>query len=628
MAAIYPPGMYRIYVAFSDGPLVASPTWTEITSYWRDLSVSRGRSSELDDFQAGSLTVTLDNRDRRFDPTYSSGPYFSNLLPRRQIKVEAVIGGTTRAVFRGHVASWRQAWSFDDGQQCVVTASDAFALLAARTVPESAHAFVAASLRPTSWWRLSDDGGVVTDAMSRAGGQYGAERTKVDALEASGDGASRTLTAPGEPSGPIARVGYGTNATSTQTVITALVRVDALLAYVDGVVAYDRSFSMVYGDNGGFGTGWVDFGIDYAGNLAVHIRVSGGDLSVASSSEMQPARTHHVAMIRNGTTATIYVDGTSVGTVTNASATGSHSWTKGAVLGDGPTGTTNTSLVALNRDVTLDEVVLWHGSVLTAAQIQSLSDAALGWRLDSAADRIGRILDAIDWPSALRTINASATNVGPFIGGGDALSTMQRTARSEMGRLFVAADGKVVYEPATFDIGASAAAAFADDSTANAIRYAGYELELDDRFTFNIVTVTGSGELTHTSSDATSVSTYGPLALSVETDLPTSAACRDLADRLLARYATPAVRGSSWQIDPVDDTQMLAALALDLGDIVTVRRTPRVGSAHTATVQLVAISHSASSSGTAVITFAGAPADTAARFRWGTSTWGGSDTWR
>jgi len=48
-----------------------SPTWVDITAYVRSGSCAlTSRTNELDDFQPGWASLTLDDRDRRFDPAY------------------------------------------------------------------------------------------------------------------------------------------------------------------------------------------------------------------------------------------------------------------------------------------------------------------------------------------------------------------------------------------------------------------------------------------------------------------------------------------------------------------------------------------------------------------------------
>ena len=50
----------KVYVAFNDGPYVLSPTWTEITTSVRSMSIDRGRGGDWDTF-SGSANVVLNN---------------------------------------------------------------------------------------------------------------------------------------------------------------------------------------------------------------------------------------------------------------------------------------------------------------------------------------------------------------------------------------------------------------------------------------------------------------------------------------------------------------------------------------------------------------------------------------
>jgi hypothetical protein len=59
-----------VEVAFDTPPGSSSPTWADISDYVWQASIRRGRSHELDRTEAGTLNLTLDNSDRRFDPTY------------------------------------------------------------------------------------------------------------------------------------------------------------------------------------------------------------------------------------------------------------------------------------------------------------------------------------------------------------------------------------------------------------------------------------------------------------------------------------------------------------------------------------------------------------------------------
>ena len=111
-----------IEIAFDDGPYVVSPTWTDVTTYVRGFETSRGVPDDWTLQADGSASVTLSNRDRRFDPFNTSGPYYGKLLPRRQIRIRATSGGTTYDVFRGFIAGWPPEWT-DAGYDSTVTLS-------------------------------------------------------------------------------------------------------------------------------------------------------------------------------------------------------------------------------------------------------------------------------------------------------------------------------------------------------------------------------------------------------------------------------------------------------------------------------------------------------------------------
>jgi hypothetical protein len=58
--------------------MFTDPVWTDISPYVRSAKITRG-STRVDSptirYEAGTAELTLDNRDRRFDPTNLSGPY-------------------------------------------------------------------------------------------------------------------------------------------------------------------------------------------------------------------------------------------------------------------------------------------------------------------------------------------------------------------------------------------------------------------------------------------------------------------------------------------------------------------------------------------------------------------------
>ena len=157
----------KVSIAFDDGPYVANPTWTDITSYVYSADVSRGRADDYSQF-IGTAQVVLDNNSRLFDPFYTSGTYYGKLLPRRQIKIEGVSNSVTYAVFRGFVDGFPAAWD-QAGKFATTTLScfDGLSLLSQELLPDYVYDYTK-SLSPTNYWRCNDGQAstTITDAVA------------------------------------------------------------------------------------------------------------------------------------------------------------------------------------------------------------------------------------------------------------------------------------------------------------------------------------------------------------------------------------------------------------------------------------------------------------------------------
>jgi hypothetical protein len=124
-------------VAFASDPFSTTPTWTTIDAN-RPLAftIQRGRTSELDEFQAGTYDVTFDSKDRLFDPANTAGAYYGNLKPRKRINQRATIFGVTYDLFDGFANRWPQSFQ-GLWQQADVPATDAMGIFANATVTGS-----------------------------------------------------------------------------------------------------------------------------------------------------------------------------------------------------------------------------------------------------------------------------------------------------------------------------------------------------------------------------------------------------------------------------------------------------------------------------------------------------------
>lgn len=104
--------------------------WGDVSAYIQSVSVSRGKSRALDRYQAGHLTVVFNNRNRYFDPTYTSSPYYGQIVPRRDIRIYA--NGVI--VFYGTIDDWNLDYQPNGDSTATASAYDGFAFLANQTL--------------------------------------------------------------------------------------------------------------------------------------------------------------------------------------------------------------------------------------------------------------------------------------------------------------------------------------------------------------------------------------------------------------------------------------------------------------------------------------------------------------
>lgn len=121
-----------IQIDFAHGPLtaLASNTWTDVTDYVISFSTRRGRADALSRMEAGTATLVLDNSDRRFDPTFTSGAYYPNVVPMKKIRIRATYSAFTYDLFVGHVASWPPDWPGGLDATTTIEVVDAFTFFA------------------------------------------------------------------------------------------------------------------------------------------------------------------------------------------------------------------------------------------------------------------------------------------------------------------------------------------------------------------------------------------------------------------------------------------------------------------------------------------------------------------
>jgi hypothetical protein len=106
----------------------------DISTSVRAITTNRGRRRALERFGTGTASITLDNRDRSFDPTNTASPYYNaivgvtGVVPSIPVVIRATYDNVTYPIFRGFIDSWTFNYS-DAGigdATATISCSDAF----------------------------------------------------------------------------------------------------------------------------------------------------------------------------------------------------------------------------------------------------------------------------------------------------------------------------------------------------------------------------------------------------------------------------------------------------------------------------------------------------------------------
>jgi hypothetical protein len=208
--------------------------------------------------------------------------------------------------------------------------------------------------------------------------------------------------------------------------------------------------------------------------------------------------------------------------------------------------------------------------------------------------RIDDILDAISWPTQLRSISTGDTPLLADPGTArTALAAIQTIETSDVGAFFIDANGKATYY-SRLELATKATETqtlFSD--TGSDVAYQDLDIDLDDTQLANQVSYERTGGTAQIVSNAQSISdyflrTYSQTNLMMETD--------DLALRratsVLYYKEEPRLRVDSMTLDLSSvSNRIVPGLSLDIGDPIQVTRTVANGTTLVAPVIINGISH-------------------------------------
>jgi len=205
--------------------------------------------------------------------------------------------------------------------------------------------------------------------------------------------------------------------------------------------------------------------------------------------------------------------------------------------------------------------------------------ATPGVTLDWVIDQVN-YLGPVDFNIGNANLGAYQIDAGTQV-----LDYMFQVAKSDDGKLFVSADGVLEYFD-RFGRGETADVGFSDDGTG--VPYMLLSNQYGDELLYNYVTAespAGSYEV----SSQESLNNFGLASLS-HTDLLNNSVSglEDIAERYLEKFAFPQLRFTGLQVElaGLSSAQVTDILNLDLGSLVTVKKTFSVGSPLSVTQEL------------------------------------------
>jgi hypothetical protein len=105
--------------------------YADLTSLVESVNITRGRSRQLDQFNAGTATVSFNNSTRVLDPLNTASIYYPYVLPRCPIQILA----NGIPIYTGLITDWNLEYDIaSNGDRMYATCSDSFTVLANTTL--------------------------------------------------------------------------------------------------------------------------------------------------------------------------------------------------------------------------------------------------------------------------------------------------------------------------------------------------------------------------------------------------------------------------------------------------------------------------------------------------------------
>ena len=104
--------------------------FADLTSICENINITRGRSRQLDQFNAGTATLTFDNASRILDPLNTASIYYPFVLPRCPV----IINANGVPIYTGLITDWNLDYDISNVDTMYATCVDQFTVLANQTL--------------------------------------------------------------------------------------------------------------------------------------------------------------------------------------------------------------------------------------------------------------------------------------------------------------------------------------------------------------------------------------------------------------------------------------------------------------------------------------------------------------
>jgi len=556
--------------------------WTDITADMVDVQTRRGRNKESGAYEAGTMTFTVRNDTRKYDPDYAAGTYYGKLRPNRRARLRATYSAVTYDLFLGYIDRISQVYGGPNEATAEFQVTDGFKILNRVELPESVYRAEVAATGPVSFWPLDepDTATVVTDVIG-----------------------GRNLTVNGVPgfgaAGLVVR-DPGAAMTIDSSVGEYLARVDAF-----PVTGTPLSLELWYQHTPAASTGYLGgfISADEQNGAILQtlstdvkftvMRINGGvpvsGTLTTTGVTINDGSPHHIVGTWAGTgDVKVYVDGVSRGSGSLSVAAGTFTTTTGyTIIPSAGAGASNGTY----------QMFAIYNTALDAATVATHNTAGrTPWNGDLPGARLTRIATLAgatptSFDTGVQTLQATDL-------GGTALDYVQKVEETDAGHLFITADGTLRYlDRVDADTGAYLTSKFTlvDDDSGAGIPYRTTSADVDEARIVTRATTSREGSVAVTYSDATAVAEF-QLIDEVHDGLLHDSDAYSLyySQWVVNTHKTPSSRIGTVTLELTKDPANMypALLPLELADRVIYKRKPQnTGTTISVDMRVEAISH-------------------------------------